>query len=604
MPFRTDKPFGKIIARFEGTDDKIEFLGDGQQFVAHGIHPDTKAPYQWFGGEPGKVKLNELPLIDEKGARLLVNELKELLAKFGYEEPKKEKSAKSKRERERERERDAGDITEYQQLNDEAIANSDAWVPKLFPGAEKRSSDKGWRVPSAALGRKLEEDLSFSPAGIKDFGVYDMGDPRKGKRTPIDIVMEWHLRVPIEDIMLGYHSEEFDKAVDWLREALGHPDEAESGRADIVRMNKTHAVLPIGGKTRVVTFGEMEEFPGRTTIVMTQSFSDFAALYDKFSHKFKSKEKDTLIKIPLGTYWLDSPKRRQYTGGMAFLPQRDEKVVNDRLNLWQGYGVDAVKPAGKSGAAGASKFLDFARDVICSGDEAHFDYLIKREAFILQRRARSEIALGLSTIQEGVGKGVYEQIMRRLLGNHAMQVGRPEHVIGKFNPHLETLLRLTADEALFVGDLRHRNALYGLITEKENTIEPKFCGAYSAPNYLNISITTNAPHFAVVGEDARRFFVPTVSPIHKQDFEYFRAIFDQLNDGGYQALLYHLLNEVDLRDFEVRKVPRTAGLLEQISYSRRGVDGLVEEVCSTARVPDEHPNWLHGDERLRRRTRV
>jgi hypothetical protein len=41
---------------------------------------------------------------------------------------------------------------------------------------------------------------------------------------------------------------------------------------DLKRLNKLHAVLPIGGKTRVVTFGELEEFPGRETIVMTQTF--------------------------------------------------------------------------------------------------------------------------------------------------------------------------------------------------------------------------------------------------------------------------------------------------------------------------------------------
>ena len=364
----------------------------------------------------------------------------------------------------------------------------------------------------------------------------------------------------------------------------------EKSKLSLKAMNEKHAVLPIGGKTRVVTFGELEEFPGRETIVMTQSFGDFAALHDKFRYFYFNKDGELKSKR-LGSYWLDYPSRRQYTAGMAFMPQHNEKVVKDKLNLWHGYGVNAVKPADKSGAAGASRFLEFALNVICSGDEAHFDYLIKREAFILQRRARSEIALGLSTKEEGAGKGFYERAMRRLLGNHAMQLGRSEHVIGKFNPHLETLLRLTADEALFVGDPRHRNVLYGLITEQELTIEPKFCGVYTAANYNNISMTTNAEHFIVVGSTARRFFVPTVSPDHIKDFKYFGAITEQLENGGYEALLYHLLHEIDLRDFEVRQVPRTAGLLEQIAYSRRGVDGLVEAVCNTARVPNEHPSW-------------
>ena len=42
----------------------------------------------------------------------------------------------------------------------------------------------------ADLGRDLEEDLSISPSGVKDFGVHDLDDPRQGKRTPVDLVME------------------------------------------------------------------------------------------------------------------------------------------------------------------------------------------------------------------------------------------------------------------------------------------------------------------------------------------------------------------------------------------------------------------------------
>ena len=274
------------------------------------------------------------------------------------------------------------------------------------------------------------------------------------------------------------------------------------------------------------------------------------------------------------------------------MPRHSEKVVGNRLNLWHGPGVEPVKPEGKSGAAGCDKFLNFTREVICSDNEEHFDYLVKREALILQKRMRSEIALGLRTEDEGVGKGFFEKHIRRLYGDHAMQITNPAHIIGKFNPHLETLLRMTADEALFVGDPRHRNALFSLITEETISIEPKNCAIYSACNYLNISITSNATHFIPVSGTARRFFVPTVSSCHKQDFVYFRDIEDQLvNYGGYEALLYHLLHEVDLRDFEVRKVPKTAGLAEQAAYSRRGIDGLVEEACNTARVPNGHALW-------------
>ena len=157
--------------------------------------------------------------------------------------------------------------------------------------------------------------------------------------------------------------------------------------------------------------------------------------------------------------------------------------------------------------------------------------------------------------------------MGRLLGPHAMQITNPKHIIGNFNPHLETLLRLTADEALFVGNPEHRNALFGLITEPTLTIEPKGCGIYKADSYLNLSITSNDDHFLPVSGTARRFFIPTVSAARKQDHEYFASLKADLEGGGYEALLYHLLYEIDLTDFNVRKVPQTEALRQQRDHS-------------------------------------
>ena len=73
-------------------------------------------------------------------------------------------------------------------LNTEALQKLELWVPVLFPEAVQHG--RIWRVSSAALGRDLEEDLSLSPEGIKDFGLHDIGDPREGKRTPIDVIVE------------------------------------------------------------------------------------------------------------------------------------------------------------------------------------------------------------------------------------------------------------------------------------------------------------------------------------------------------------------------------------------------------------------------------
>ena len=47
IPFRTDEPFPKITENLiapDGSEQKLEFLADGQQLVVFGVHPDTGAP--------------------------------------------------------------------------------------------------------------------------------------------------------------------------------------------------------------------------------------------------------------------------------------------------------------------------------------------------------------------------------------------------------------------------------------------------------------------------------------------------------------------------------------------------------------------------------
>ena len=87
--FRTVEPFSKIlinfVARNGGEPEKLEFLGDGQQVVVAGIHPDTHKPYTWFGGEPGPIAREDLPYIREAEAQALIERAAALLvADFGY----------------------------------------------------------------------------------------------------------------------------------------------------------------------------------------------------------------------------------------------------------------------------------------------------------------------------------------------------------------------------------------------------------------------------------------------------------------------------------------------------------------------------------------
>ena len=88
ISLRTDEPFRKItgsVIAADGSEQKIEFLADGQQAVAFGIHPETQQAYRWFGGEPGPTPREDLPYVRETDAQRFIDDAVNLLIKeFGY----------------------------------------------------------------------------------------------------------------------------------------------------------------------------------------------------------------------------------------------------------------------------------------------------------------------------------------------------------------------------------------------------------------------------------------------------------------------------------------------------------------------------------------
>ncbi|MFZ1429142.1 MAG: hypothetical protein WAS21_20495 [Geminicoccaceae bacterium] len=173
---------------------QLEVMGQGQQIVAFGRHPATGAAYTWSDGDPATVPAADLPEVTQEKIGALVVAAEALFRARGYRtksEIEADRAALSPV---------AARLTQsaaridgsnpFRLINDAALAAPDRWVPTVF-GAGARCDARGvWRVPSSAIGRDLEEDISISPAGIVDFGEHDQGDPRIGKRTAIDLVIE------------------------------------------------------------------------------------------------------------------------------------------------------------------------------------------------------------------------------------------------------------------------------------------------------------------------------------------------------------------------------------------------------------------------------
>lgn len=70
---------------FLDREHRIELLGSGQQFVAYGIHPDTKQPYRWVNEElqPTRIEPNQLALLKEKDVEALLGILDWAAKEYG-----------------------------------------------------------------------------------------------------------------------------------------------------------------------------------------------------------------------------------------------------------------------------------------------------------------------------------------------------------------------------------------------------------------------------------------------------------------------------------------------------------------------------------------
>ena len=81
-----------------------------------------------------------------------------------------------------------------------------------------------------------------------------------------------------------------------------------------------------------------------------------------------------------------------------------------------------------------------------------------------------------------------------------------------------------------------------LITEPTLLIEGKGRDAISVENMLHVVIASNEDWIVPASEGERRWVLNEVSDIHLQDQTWFGPLYQQMEDGGYAAMLHDLLH--------------------------------------------------------------
>jgi uncharacterized protein DUF5906/bifunctional DNA primase/polymerase-like protein len=412
----------------------------------------------------------------------------------------------------------------------------------------------------------------WSPEEVEHFvlaicsELRDVREPKKHAKTARDSAEAFAKDEPV-------------RGFPWLKETFGEDvanavakivDYGGGSEADTraMELNKDHALVIIGDKVAI-----LKTVADDIKLLQLPAFENWFANQPVYITDAEGNTKS----MSLAKYWLHHPQRRQYEG-IVFAPGRD---VPNHFNLWRGFAVEP-KPGD------CSKFLAHLKNNVCGNDEELYRWVVGWFANIFQN---PEQKMGTSLVlrgKQGVGKTKVGEVIGSLLGPHYVLVADPRYITGRFNSHMVSCLLLHADEAFWAGDHAAEGKLKDLVTGKSQLIEYKGKEPVRIQNYLRLLVSGNQDWQVPAGFEERRFGTLDVGEEHMGDKNYFAAIDDEMDNGGREALLHHLLNFVDLTEIDLRTIPKTTALLEQKVASLNHTQAWWMDVLMRGELP---PVW-------------
>lgn len=355
------------------------------------------------------------------------------------------------------------------------------------------------------------------------------------------------------------------------------PDPNQPPKRDpILELNKDTMLVNENG--RVPIYKEAHDPVLNRNILQRFELCDFKKLYSNQWVEIPRKNKEPKV-MTLADAWIQSPRRRQFLGGVTFDPQ--EKCGPDVYNTWRGFAVKPVKGEWE-------KIREFMREVICDGNEVLFKYLLGWLCNMFRNPGEpGQVAIVLIG-PKGIGKSTLVEFLLFVCGQHGLEVSQASQLTGRFLAHLQDAVCVVADESYWAGDRSAEGQLKAIITNRYLSLEGKFKAPITVKNVVHLVLVTN-DDWAVPAslKDERRFAVFQVSSNHQRDRKYFGEVREQaFSGGGLEAMLHYFLHEHDMTGFDVTDFPNNAGLTEQKIKSLRGVDRWLFECLETCELSD------------------
>ena len=316
----------------------------------------------------------------------------------------------------------------------------------------------------------------------------------------------------------------------------------------IEAINEEYALVLRGSQVLIMRYWTGEDNVSRLTFLSVKDFQTLLANQQIWSDADKKF-------LPVAPLWLKSPMRAQYED-VYFKPC--DKEYKLRYNLWRGF---AVLPDNSKGQH--DLFLKHIEENICSGNEEHYNWVIDWLAHLIQKPYQKPGTAIVLRGEMGTGKGFFANAVGKLFGQHYIPILHGGQLTSRFNSHLADKVLVFVDESGWSQDKYGAGIIRGMITEPYIAIEMKGKDVITMENYGHFIIAANSEWAVPTSmQDERRWAVFDVGSEHKGDKKYFAAISKQLENGGYESLLYFLQHH-KYDEITARTIPQTEALMAQ-----------------------------------------
>lgn len=361
---------------------------------------------------------------------------------------------------------------------------------------------------------------------------------------------------------------------------------SDKSRKVVDQLNKTYALLILGGKTAVIDTSSED----RLELWDKQAFMDYFA--NKKTETVDDKGKSKWQSI--AQVWFNDPRRRQYKR-VIFAP--GEKAGPEEFNLWRGWGVEP-----KQGAGSWDTLKEHILVNVCSNNQETYDWVLQWLAHSVQSPMQKPGTSLVMRGRPGTGKSTIGDIMGRIMGKHRVIARNARYITGQFNSHLEHAVLLQAEEATFGGDKAVANEIKDLITNEYIQIERKGKEPITVRSCFRLLVTSNEGWPVPVTLADRRFTILDVGNRNEEDRKFFGQLWSELNAGGLEAFFHYLLTlpvDADKLSHPIETEARTELMVQTMDSMHSWWLECLEDgrVCAqqderTVRVDEAHTSYL------------